>query len=51
MEKYRVPTKRKSELYRLYNFDNTIIGKVDSYTKLLNLRIGWKHKVYSFNLV
>ena len=40
IEKYRIPIKKKSKLYRLYNFNNTLIRKVNSYTKLLNLKIG-----------
>ena len=33
------------------NFNNSIIGIIDSYTKVLNLRIGYRHEKISLNLV
>ena len=38
-------------LYILINFDGIIIGIIKSYTKLLNLKIGWRYKKYLFDLV
>ena len=38
-------------LYTLINFNNLVIGIVDSYTKVLNLRIGYKYKRISLNLI
>ena len=48
--KYRLAIKGYA-LYILINFDNSIIGIVDSYTKVLNLRIGYRYKKISLNLV
>ena len=39
IRKYSLPI-RKYEPYVLINFDGLIIGTVNSYTKILNLRIG-----------
>ena len=33
------------------NFNNFVIGTVDSYTKVLNLRIGCRHKKISLDLI
>ena len=33
------------------NFNNSIIGTINSYTKALNLRIGYRYKKISLNLV
>ena len=33
------------------NFDNSIIGIINSYTKALNLRIGRRYKKISLNLI
>ena len=33
------------------NFNNSIIGTVDNYTKALNLRIGYRYKKISLNLI
>ena len=38
-------------LYILINFNNSIIGTINSYTKVLNLRIGYRYKKISLNLV
>ena len=48
--KYRLAIKG-CVLYALMNFDNSIIGIVDSYTKILNLRIGYRYKKISLNLI
>ena len=48
--KYRLAIKG-CVLYILINFNNSIIGIIDSYTKALNLRIGYKYKKISLNLV
>ena len=48
--KYRLAIKG-CILYTLINFDNFIIGTIDSYTKVLNLKIGYKYKKISLNLV
>ena len=48
--KYRLAIKRRA-LYILTNFNNSIIGIVDSYTKVLNLRIGYRHKKIFLNLI
>ena len=33
------------------NFNNSIIGIINSYTKVLNLRIGYRYKKISLNLI
>ena len=48
--KYRLAIKRCA-LYIFINFNNSIIGTIDSCTKALNLRIGCRYKKISLNLV
>ena len=48
--KYRLAIKRCA-LYALMNFNNFVIDIVDSYTKVLNLRIGCRYKKISLDLV
>ena len=48
--KYRLAIKRYA-LYALTNFNNFMIGTIDSYTKVLNLRIGYRYKKISLNLI
>ena len=48
--KYRLVIKRYA-LYILINFNNSIIGIINSYTKVLNLRIGYRYKKISLNLI
>ena len=48
--KYRLAIKRYT-LYILINFNNSIIGTIDSYIKALNLRIGCRYKKISLDLV
>ena len=48
--KYRLAIKRCA-LYILINFNNFIIGIINSYTKVLNLRIGYRYKKISLNLI
>ena len=38
-------------LYILINFNNSIIGTINSYTKVLNLRIRYRYKKISLNLI
>ena len=38
-------------LYTLINFNNSIIGTINSYTKALNLRIGRRYKKIFLNLI
>ena len=38
-------------LYIFINFNNFIIGIINSYTKILNLRIGYRYKKISLNLI
>ena len=33
------------------NFNNFVIGIINSYTKILNLRIGYRYKKISLNLI
>ena len=48
--KYRLAIKG-CILYILINFNNSIIGTIDSYTKVLNLRIGYKYKKIFLDLI
>ena len=48
--KYRLAIKRYA-LYIFINFNNFIIGIVNSYTKVLNLRIRYRHKKISLDLI
>ena len=48
--KYRLAIKGCA-LYILMNFDNSIIGIINSCTKALNLRIGYRYKKIFLNLV
>ena len=48
--KYKLAIKRCA-LYIFINFNNSIIGTINSCTKALNLRIGYKYKKISLNLV
>ena len=48
--KYRLAIKRYA-LYILINFNNFIIGTINNYTKALNLRIGYRYKKISLDLI
>ena len=48
--KYKLAIKRCA-LYIFMNFNNSIIGIVNSCTKALNLRIRYKYKKISLNLI
>ena len=48
--KYKL-TIKKYTLYILINFNNSIISIINSYTKALNLRIEYRYKKISLNLV
>ena len=48
--KYKLVIKRCA-LYILINFNNFVIGIVDSYTKVLNLRIRYRYKKISLDLI
>ena len=48
--KYRLAIKGYI-LYILINFNNFIIGIINSYTKALNLRIGYRYKKISLDLI
>ena len=48
--KYRLAIKRCA-LYIFMNFDNSIIGTIDSCTKALNLRIGYRYKKIFLDLI
>ena len=48
--KYRLAIKGCA-LYIFINFNNFIIGIINSYTKILNLRIGYRYKKISLNLI
>ena len=38
-------------LYIFINFDNSIIGTINSYIKILNLKIGCRYKKIFLNLI
>ena len=48
--KYRLTIKRCA-LYIFINFNNSIIGIINSYIKILNLRIGYRYKKVSLDLI
>ena len=48
--KYRLAIKGCA-LYALINFNNFIIGTINSCTKVLNLRIGYRYKKIFLNLI
>ena len=48
--KYRLAIKG-CVLYALINFNNFMIGIINSYTKVLNLRIGYRHEKISLDLI
>ena len=48
--KYRLAIK-KYILYILINFNNSIIGTINNYTKALNLKIGYRYKKISLDLI
>ena len=50
IHKYRLAIKRCA-LYILTNFDNFVIGTVNSYIKALNLRIRCRYEKISLDLV
>ena len=48
--KYRLAIKRYT-LYTFINFNNSIIDTINSYTKALNLKIGYRYKKISLDLI
>ena len=48
--KYRLVIKRCT-LYILTNFNNSIIGTINSYIKALNLKIGYRYEKISLDLI
>ena len=48
--KYKLAIKGYA-LYIFINFNNSIIGTINSYTKILNLRIGYRYKKIFLNLI